>query len=214
LEVYNENRSNIHRTALEADLFSSSLLDWFKDNDEWEGKASQLLRVIEEHACGYEEKKIEALRRQKSWPADGTRVSVRLRRLSNFLRRIGVEITFPAPTDGTRTISIKKAPRNSAHSAHSAQTQGNKGVGKCADLCTETAATASAQLAHTEKSSNCKVDSAGCAECAEERAFAKTETSERLYLFCKGYGRQIGAEVCELHRARHDKKCVGCQKAA
>lgn len=148
MEVYNENRANIHRTALEADIFSSALLDWFKDKAEWEGKASQLLRAIEEHACAYDEKKIEALRRLKSWPADGTRVSLRLRRLSNFLRRVRVEITFPAPTDGTRKILIMKTPQNSAHSAQSAQVQKNQRVGMCADLCAEGAPTASAQIAH------------------------------------------------------------------
>jgi hypothetical protein len=128
LDAYNENRASIHHSALEADLFANALLEWFKGQDEWQGKASDLLVKIEEEAGDSDQKKIESLRRKKGWPTDPTRVSVKLRRLSSFLRRVGVEVTFNERSGRGRTISIKRIFESSVTSVTSVISQEEQDV--------------------------------------------------------------------------------------
>ena len=125
LRAYNANRASLHRAALDSDLFGSSLIAWF-DGNEWSGKASDLLSRIEDHAGDFDKTKIERLRKNKGWPADGIRVSMKLRRLSGFLRRLGIGIFFPGPTDKTRTLRLQKVADFNAHNALNAQTQRNQ----------------------------------------------------------------------------------------
>jgi hypothetical protein len=117
--AYDTNRATIHKAALENDLFASSLLEWFKDQKKWEGKASELLQAVEDDISNYEEKKADKIRRIRGWPTDATRTSAKLRKLSGFLRRVGLEVEFPDRTKKGRKLVIRRIYENSVTSVTS-----------------------------------------------------------------------------------------------
>jgi hypothetical protein len=103
MKVYAQNRAQIIESAIDSDIVGSTLRTWFENavhSGHWEGSAAELKTLLEEQL---DEKVI----RSKAWPRDPSRLSIRLRRASGFLRRFGVEIAFH-DNRRPRSLSIDK----------------------------------------------------------------------------------------------------------
>jgi putative DNA primase/helicase len=169
LKAYLANRKGVHRTALQSDLFANAVCDWMEGRSGWTGTSGQLLNELD---LAQDEKTTKA----QEWPKDATRVSMKLRRLSGFLRQVGIEIKFPAQTDKTRKLTLQKISENSALSAHSAQTEENQDVRSGA----ESGAGSGAEVESAPKENSNEFNGAGAegAMGAEKHEFLNNENCE------------------------------------
>lgn len=191
LAAYNENRKGAYTSALDADIFAVAFREWFEGSEEWTGTASDLLQNIERDQD-------DKLLRHQAWPKDATRVSTKLRRLSGFLRRLGIDVEFTDRSGKSRKLTIKKVAQSSVTSVTSVIPEGEQDVPSDAEGDADDADLFSSV---TEKPSDFSGGDADDADDAKKHSF----------LFCHGYGRRVGEEVCHYHQEREDPKCRRCE---
>jgi hypothetical protein len=191
LAAYNENRKGAYTSALDSDVFAVAFREWFEGLEEWTGTASDLLQSLEREQD-------DKLLRHQAWPKDATRLSTRLRRLSGFLRRLGIDVEFPDRSGKSRQLTIRKVMQTSVTSVTSVIPEEQQGVPIDAEGDADDAEVFSSV---TKKPSDFKSGDTDDADDAKKRSF----------LFCHGYGRRIGDSVCDLHQERHDLKCKACE---
>ena len=111
LAALEENRAGAVAGVIEADAVAMAVQAVAEERARWMGTASELLAEVNLRTPAERQ-------RERDWPKDATRLSVRLRRVAPALRRAGVEVALNR-TDGGRFISIAAADRLSASSASS-----------------------------------------------------------------------------------------------
>jgi hypothetical protein len=99
--AYADNRHEVVENVLEADLFAIALRNLMAEVREWTGSAAELLAALTT-------KTTEADRSGKSWPADATRVSGKLRRVMPSLRHAGIKVDFLRREGRCRPIRITR----------------------------------------------------------------------------------------------------------
>jgi len=113
--------------GLEADPLASTLVGWVRSRGarEWSGTATSLLAALTKHAEG----EGGDVHRSKRWPADGSRLSNRLRRLAPALRRVGVFFDRRRGK-AARELVLRFAPEAAeAHFSDGGDGQGDGGDG-------------------------------------------------------------------------------------
>jgi len=191
LEAYNENRKGAYTSALDSDVFAVAFREWFEGREEWTGTASDLLQILERDQD-------DKLLRHQAWPKDATRLSTRLRRLSGFLRRLGIDVEFPDRSGKSRKLIIRKLMQTSVTSVTSVISQEEQDVPSDAEGDADDADLFSSV---TEKPSDFRGGDADDADDAKKHSF----------LFCQGYGRRFAESVCEWHQKDEDPKCKRCE---
>jgi len=130
LTVIHRNRQAANIAVVESDPLSEAIAHVLDEHGSarpeglrWEGTASELLEKLNRCAT-------DAVRRDRAWPKDGTRLSSRLRRLAPALRRCGTEIILP---DGGgrkgRVLSIQRSERSQRSIMENAREMRNAKLG-------------------------------------------------------------------------------------
>jgi len=103
--AYDANRAEAVETVIESDAVATALRSFIADRLEWSGTASDLLGTLSLHVPEQE-------RRSKLWPTAPNKLSGGLRRITPFLRQIGIRIDDRRiGKTGTRTIYIRREER-------------------------------------------------------------------------------------------------------
>lgn len=101
MHVYNKNRENIIRDAVESNIVATTIMTWMDGHSEWTGTANGLLNELDD-------KVNDKTRNGKAWPKDARQMGRQLRVISSFMRRVGIEIEFlPRTKKAGRQIQIK-----------------------------------------------------------------------------------------------------------
>jgi hypothetical protein len=106
VEAYAGNREKAVDEVLEGDVLAVTLRGLMERRgwEEWKGTATALLKDLALQAG-------EPVAKSKAWPVDAKRLSNRLRRLSPFLRTVGIEITkLPGRAHGRQIVISGKPP--------------------------------------------------------------------------------------------------------
>lgn len=106
LAAYEGNREDAHTLALAADpivepLWTVARQEWTSGSD-WIGTASELLAALAAKVG-------DVVTRRRDWPANGKRLSDRLRRLAPSLRATGLTVTF-GREGRRRWIALERTP--------------------------------------------------------------------------------------------------------
>jgi hypothetical protein len=109
LAALEENRAGAVAGVIEADAVAMAVQAVAEERTRWAGTASDLLAEVNLRTP------VER-QRERDWPKDATRLSVRLRRVAPALRRAGVEVAQDR-TGACRSISIALAGGRSASPA-------------------------------------------------------------------------------------------------
>lgn len=124
LEAYAENRAGQASASVEADLVASTLVDFMREREFWEGTPTELHESLT--TLVPEEKRKLRVGRSYAWPPASNVLTRRLRKAQVFLKQMGIRIT--GAHSGERTIRVdRKSPGNTVHSVHAAQTQDSGG---------------------------------------------------------------------------------------
>jgi hypothetical protein len=121
--AYAGNRDEAVDSVIEADPVGSAVRSMMTSRTQWTGTASDLL-------CALSEEVGDRVAKAKIWPANARALSGRLRRAANFLRKVGIDLTFFREGRAkTRMISIsctadKASELASPPSARSAEAAG------------------------------------------------------------------------------------------
>ena len=100
MEAYNRNREGIVRNSIHDDVLGDAIVNFMSSHETWQGSPSELLKALS--------KVVDSeVKTSKSWPKDPSALGKIIRRLSAFLRRIGLEITDDR-SNKQRQIVIKK----------------------------------------------------------------------------------------------------------
>jgi hypothetical protein len=120
LEVYAENRAGQASASVEADLVASTLVDFMREREFWEGTPTELHETLT--TLVPEEKRKLKVGKSYAWPQAPNILTRRLRKAQVFLKHFGIRIT--GAHSGERTIRVdRKSQGNTVHSVHAAQTQ-------------------------------------------------------------------------------------------
>jgi hypothetical protein len=100
LSAYLAQRGELAREVVEADVVAAAVQAFLEDRggEDWTGTASKLYAALTPE------------RPPRGWPADAARLSGRLRRAAEPLRRIGITVTFSASHRTGRLITITRTP--------------------------------------------------------------------------------------------------------
>ena len=98
--AYSGNRDAAVEDVIDADPIASALRAVMATQTEWTGTASDLLSALAEAVD-------ERVTKTKTWPDTPRALSGRLRRAATFLRKIGIEISFPGRKGRARTRIIR-----------------------------------------------------------------------------------------------------------
>ena len=115
MKAYAGNIDEAVETVLNANLVATAVRTFMATQTTWTGTATDLLdllgRIVGEKAA-----------KSKTWPADATRLSGKLRRAATFLRKVGIEISLGERVARTRSITITSfsKPQQDGNSASSA----------------------------------------------------------------------------------------------
>ncbi len=124
LEAYAENRTGQTAASVEADLVASTLVDFMKEREFWEGTPTELHETLT--TLVPEEKRKLKVGRSYAWPQAPNILTRRLCKAQMFLKQFGIRIT--EAHSGERTIRVdRKCPGNTVHSIHAVQTQDSGG---------------------------------------------------------------------------------------
>lgn len=86
--TYQKNINNVVEQTLENDFIATAIIDFMKDHSHWEGSAQSLLSELEPHIP-------EKIKKSRMWPSSPLSISNSIRRSSNFLRMVGIQIQKP-----------------------------------------------------------------------------------------------------------------------
>ncbi len=100
LAAYRAQRGELAREVVAADAVAAAVQEFLDDRGgaTWTGTASELYAALTPE------------RPPRGWPADATRLSGRLRRAEEPLRRIGITVTFSASHRAGRLITLTRTP--------------------------------------------------------------------------------------------------------
>jgi hypothetical protein len=111
MRAYDELKQGTNDLVLEAEPIAQVTCAFIREQEEWSGRASDLLKELNSKAD-------EKTQKLKGWPTDGSRLSNILRRLAPNLVPVGVYIDFrQVGHKKTRTIFLKYVEPPSAPSA-------------------------------------------------------------------------------------------------
>jgi hypothetical protein len=99
MDAYADNIDEAVETVLNANPVAAAIRTLTANQPTWTGPATDLLALLE-RIVG------EKASKAKTWPADATRLSGRLRRAATFLRKVGIEISIDRSRKDGRTITI------------------------------------------------------------------------------------------------------------
>jgi hypothetical protein len=124
LEAYAENRAGQASASVEGDLVASTLVDFMREREFWEGTPTELHESLT--TLVPEEKRKLKVGKSYAWPQAPNVLTRRLRKAQVFLKQLGVRIT--GTHSGERTIRVdRKSPGNTVQSVHVAQAQDSGG---------------------------------------------------------------------------------------
>jgi len=124
LEAYAENRAGQAAASVEADLVASTLVDFMREREFWEGTPKELHETLT--TLVPEEKRKLKVGRSFAWPQATNVLTRRLRKAQMFLKQLGIRIT--GAHSGERTIRVdRKSPGNTVHTVNTVQTQDSGG---------------------------------------------------------------------------------------
>ncbi len=123
LEAYAENRARQAAASVEADLVASTLVEFMREREFWEGTPTELLNALT--TLVPEEKRKLKVGKSLLSPQAANVLTRRLRKAQVFLKQVGLRIT--GAHSGERTIRIEKVEANTVHSVHTVQTQDSGG---------------------------------------------------------------------------------------
>ena len=124
LEAYAENRAGQAAASVEADLVASTLVEFMREREFWEGTPTELHEALT--TLVPEEKRKLKVGKSYAWPQAPNVLTRRLRKAQVFLKQFGIRIT--GAHSGERTIRIdREIKENTVHSVHTAQTQDSGG---------------------------------------------------------------------------------------
>jgi hypothetical protein len=92
LTAYAENQAEQAAASVEADLVASTLLNFMRDRDLWEGTSTDLLDTLTEMVP--EEKRKLRVGRTYAWPQAPNVLSRRIRKAQVFLRQFGLRVAL------------------------------------------------------------------------------------------------------------------------
>ncbi len=116
-----ENRAAAAAASIDADQIGRAIRDGIMCTAmEWHGTAQSLLGALLDLVP-------QEARDRRSWPADATRLSARLRRLAPAMRLIGIDIETGERTKRARTITITRKLPETASSASPASSKRKNG---------------------------------------------------------------------------------------
>lgn len=87
LAAYAQNRRDVAAQTLDADLVGTAISSYMEGRDDWEGTASELLKILTDLV----DEKIEKTR---EWPRTPNSLSGKLRRSATSLRADGIDVVF------------------------------------------------------------------------------------------------------------------------
>ncbi len=120
LEAYAENRAGQAAASVEGDLVASTLVDFMREREFWEGTPTELHETLT--TLVPEEKRKLKVSKSYAWPQAPNVLTRRLRKAQVFLKQFGLRIT--GAHSGERTIRVDgKSKGNTVHSVHTAHTQ-------------------------------------------------------------------------------------------
>jgi hypothetical protein len=99
MDAYAGNIDEAVETILNANPVATAVRTLMATQTTWTGSATDLLALLE-RIVG------DKASKAKTWPADATRLSGRLRRAATFLRKAGIEISIDRSRKDGRTITI------------------------------------------------------------------------------------------------------------
>jgi len=124
LEAYAENRAGQAAASVEADLVATTLVDFMREREFWEGTPTELHETLT--TLVPEEKRKLKVGKSYAWPHAPNVLTRRLRKAQVFLKHFGIRIT--GAHSGERTIRVdRKSQGITVHSVHAAQTQNSGG---------------------------------------------------------------------------------------
>lgn len=100
LAAYIDNRGSVDELALEATPVAAVLMAFIQQQKLWLNTASELLKVLNEHAD-------DTTRKQQGWPKNARSLSNKLRRLAPNLRATGVAVEFDIKEGHKKTRMIR-----------------------------------------------------------------------------------------------------------
>lgn len=98
MDAYTSGRERLIEAVLDGDPVAASIRTLIGMRGDWTGTATELLMALEG--------RVEAAARGRSWPASARALSNRVRRITSFLRRVSIEVSFSIATDRNRTRLI------------------------------------------------------------------------------------------------------------
>jgi hypothetical protein len=108
--AYFANIASATEHVIDADPIGCAVRDFMKSRGHWEGTAAGLLGELTEAVS-------DRIAKSKDWPVDSTRMSGRLRRVAEPLRKIGINIRFPTSHKRGRVLTISRSLENIARTA-------------------------------------------------------------------------------------------------
>jgi len=101
MEVYSSNRADQVQRSIENNTFTAAIIDWLggRGGKIWTGTSKGLLGELKPYAVGRTD--------SKEWPATPEAVGKKLRRLTGFLARAGIDVDFYREPNSARTRKIK-----------------------------------------------------------------------------------------------------------
>jgi hypothetical protein len=101
--AYSRNLDGAVESVIDADTVACAVRAFMADRSEWEGTATLLLAELSGAVP-------DRISRSKTWPENARSMSGRLRRAAPMLRKVGMEITFPAGHNSARILTITNRP--------------------------------------------------------------------------------------------------------
>jgi hypothetical protein len=101
LDVFSLNRKAADSLAVEAVAIGPAVLALMREEERWEGSASDLLTRLGDFAT-------EAVRKEPDWPKRANRLSAMLQRLAPNLRQLGIDLRTHRSSNGRRVTVLRR----------------------------------------------------------------------------------------------------------
>ncbi len=104
IHAYEKNRKEVNALTLDADIVGTAVKELMETRNfvPWEGKATDLLKELENHVE-------DRITKDKKWPKAGNALSAKLQRAATALRADGIDVVFAGRSGDKRLIHIRKA---------------------------------------------------------------------------------------------------------
>ncbi len=98
MDAYEGNRADVVECSLDADPVACAVRSLMANASRWTGTATDLMGILKGHVP-------DDATREKRWPKLPHILSMRLRRSSTFLRKVGIDVRFE-PREGATGIRL------------------------------------------------------------------------------------------------------------